>query len=183
MKRTFTTIVCALLLVAMLAGCGSTGGSNPFDAKAKTFSDDGMQITLTTAFSEESLEGYTVGYAADTAIVLALHETKAEFAEAGVEDVTFEQYVEFVRQANSDKAIVDGEPIDGNPTLLYDFLNEEQNVTYLLNEEQNVTYRYLTVLYESDDGFWMVQFASQKDNFDAYEPSFIEAAKSVSFSA
>lgn len=67
MKRTFTTIVCALLLVAMLAGCGSTG-SNPFDAKAKTFSDDGMQITLTTAFSEEDLEGYTVGYAADTAI-------------------------------------------------------------------------------------------------------------------
>lgn len=55
MKRTFTTIVCALLLVAMLAGCGSTG-SNPFDAKAKTFSDDGWQITLTTAFSEEDLE-------------------------------------------------------------------------------------------------------------------------------
>lgn len=173
MKRTFTTMLCALLLVAMLAGCGSTGGSNPFDAKAKTFSDDGMQITLTTAFSKEDLEGYTVGYAADTAIVLALHETKAEFAEAGAEDVTFEQYVEFVRQANSDKALVDGEPIDGNPTLLYDFLNEEQNVTY----------RYLTVLYEADDGFWMVQFASQKDNFDAYEPSFIEAAKSVSFSA
>ena len=125
MKRTFTTIVCALLLVAMLAGCGSTGSTNPFDAKAKTFSDDGMQITLTTAFSEEDLEGYTVGYAADTAIVLALHETKAEFAEAGAEDVTFEQYVEFVRQANSDKELVDGEPIDGNPTLLYDFLNEE----------------------------------------------------------
>ena len=173
MKRTFTTIVCALLLVAMLAGCGSTGSTNPFDAKAKTFSDDGMQITLTTAFSEEDLEGYTVGYAADTAIVLALHETKAEFADAGAEDVTFEQYVEFVKGANEDKAIVDGEPIDGNPTLLYDFLNEEQNVTY----------RYLTVLYESDDGFWMVQFASQKSNFDAYEPSFIEAAKSVSFSA
>ena len=167
MKRTFTTIVCALLLVAVLAGCGSTGSSNPFDAK------EGMQITLTTDFSEEDLEGYTVGYAANTAIVLALHETKAEFAEAGAEDVTFEQYVEFVRQANSDKELVDGEPIDGNPTLLYDFLNEEQNVTY----------RYLTVLYESDDGFWMVQFASQKGNFDAYEPSFIEAAKSVSFSA
>lgn len=173
MKRTFTTIVCALLLVAMLAGCGSTGSSNPFDAKAKTFDAEGMQITLTSDFSQESLEGYTVGYAADTAIVLALHETKAEFAEAGVEDVTFEQYVEFVRQANSDKALTDGEPIDGNPTLLYDFLNEEQNVTY----------RYLTVLYEADDGFWMVQFASQKSNFDAYEPSFIEAAKSVSFSA
>ena len=46
MKRTFTTIVCALLLVAMLAGCGSTGSTNPFDAKAKTFDAEGMQITL-----------------------------------------------------------------------------------------------------------------------------------------
>ena len=100
MKRTFTTIVCALLLVAMLAGCGSTGSTSPFDAKAKTFDAEGMQITLTSDFSQESLEGYTVGYAAKTAIVLALHETKAEFAEAGVEDVTFEQYVEFVKGAN-----------------------------------------------------------------------------------
>ena len=36
MKRTFTAIVCTLLLVAVLAGCGST---NPFDAAAKTYSD------------------------------------------------------------------------------------------------------------------------------------------------
>ena len=49
MKRTFTTIVCALLLVAVLAGCGSTGSTNPFDAKAKLFDAEGMQITLTTS--------------------------------------------------------------------------------------------------------------------------------------
>ena len=42
MKRTFTAIICTLLLVAVLAGCGST---NPFDAAAKTFSDEGMTIT------------------------------------------------------------------------------------------------------------------------------------------
>ena len=44
MKRTFTAIVCTLLLVAVLAGCGST---NPFDAAAKTFSND--RITFTEA--------------------------------------------------------------------------------------------------------------------------------------
>ena len=47
MKRTFTAIVCTLLLVAVLAGCGST---NPFDAAAKTFSDEGMTITLGNEF-------------------------------------------------------------------------------------------------------------------------------------
>ena len=39
------------------------------------------------------------------------------------------------------------------------------------------------MLYQADDGFWMVQFASEKDDFDTYEPSFVEAAKSVSFGA
>lgn len=32
MKRTFTAIICTLLLVAVLAGCGST---NPFDARPR----------------------------------------------------------------------------------------------------------------------------------------------------
>lgn len=104
------------------ASCGHarrlrrTGSTNPFDAKAKTFSDDGMQITLTTAFSEEDLEGYTVGYAADTAIVLALHETKAEFADAraGRRDIRAVCRVLSGRRT-SDKELVDGEPIDGNP--------------------------------------------------------------------
>lgn len=49
MKRAFTAIVCTLLLVVVLAGCGS---SNPFDASAKTFSDEGLQITLTSDFSK-----------------------------------------------------------------------------------------------------------------------------------
>ena len=52
MKRTFTAIVCTLLLVAVLAGCGST---NPFDAAAKTFSNEGMTITLTSDFSKQSM--------------------------------------------------------------------------------------------------------------------------------
>ena len=84
MKRTFTAIVCTLLLVAMLAGCGST---NPFDAAAKTFSDEGMTITLTSDFSKQSMDGYTVCYAAKTAAVFALHETNDQFAAAGLNDV------------------------------------------------------------------------------------------------
>ena len=97
---------------------------------------------------------------------------KDQFA-AGVEDITLEQYAELVMQANSDKDPVAGDDIDGNPTLLYNYYNEDRDPEY----------RYLTVLYQADDGFWMVQFASVKDDFDTYEPSFVEAAKSVSFGA
>lgn len=145
MKRTFTAIVCTLLLVAVLAGCGST---NPFDAAAKTFSDEGMTITLTNDFSKQSMDGYTVCYAAKTAAAL-------------------------VMQNNSSRNPVAGDDINGCPTILYDFYNEDKDVEY----------RYLAVMYQADDGFWLVQFASAKDDFDTYEPGFVEAAKSVSFGA
>lgn len=170
MKRTFTAIVCTLLLVAVLAGCGST---NPFDAAAKTFSNDGMTITLTSDFSKQSMDGYTVCYAAKTAAVFALHETNDQFAAAGLNDVTLEQYAALVMQNNSSRNPVAGDDINGCPTILYDFYNEDKDVEY----------RYLAVMYQADDGFWLVQFASAKDDFDTYEPSFVEAAKSVSFGA
>ncbi|MBS6834576.1 MAG: hypothetical protein KH270_04215 [Firmicutes bacterium] len=154
MKRTFTAIICTLLLVAVLAGCGST---NPFDAAAKTFSNEGMTITLTSDFSKQSMDGYTVCYAAKTAAVFALHETNDQFAAAGLNDVTLEQYAALVMQNNSSRNPVAGDDINGCPTILYDFYNE--------------------------DSFWLVQFASAKDDFDTYEPGFVEAAKSVSFGA
>ncbi len=100
MKRTFTAIICTLLLVAVLAGCGST---NPFDAAAKTFSNEGMTITLTSDFSKQSMDGYTVCYAAKTAAVFALHETNDQFAAAGLSDVTLEQYAALVMQNNSSR--------------------------------------------------------------------------------
>lgn len=170
MKRALTTIVCTLLLVAVLAGCGST---NPFDAAEKTFSNEGMQITLTSDFQKQSVDGYTMCYAADTAIVLVLHETTEQLAAAGMEAMTLDDYAELVAQANSQHNPVAGENINGNPTLLYDFHNDDQDTDY----------RYLTVMYQADDGFWLVQFASVKDDFDTYEPSFVEAAKTVSFQA
>lgn len=170
MKRTFTAIICTLLLVAVLAGCGST---NPFDAAAKTFSNEGMTITLTSDFSKQSMDGYTVCYAAKTAAVFALHETNDQFAAAGLNDVTLEQYAALVMQNNSSRNPVAGDDINGCPTILYDFYNEDKDVEY----------RYLAVMYQADDGFWLVQFASAKDDFDTYEPSFVEAAKSVSFGA
>ena len=117
MKRTFTAIVCTLLLVAVLAGCGST---NPFDAAAKTFSDEGMTITLTSDFSKQSMDGYTVCYAAKTAAVFALHETNDQFAAAGLNDVTLEQYAALVMQNNSSRNPVAGDDINGCPTILYD---------------------------------------------------------------
>ena len=153
MKRTFTAIICTLLLVAVLAGCGST---NPFDAAAKTFSNEGMTITLTSDFSKQSMDGYTVCYAAN-----------------GLNDVTLEQYAALVMQNNSSRNPVAGDDINGCPTILYDFYNEDKDVEY----------RYLAVMYQADDGFWLVQFASAKDDFDTYEPGFVEAAKSVSFGA
>ena len=87
--------------------------------------------------------------------------------------MTLEQYAALVMQNNSSRNPVAGDDINGCPTILYDFYNEDKDVEY----------RYLAVMYQADDGFWLVQFASAKDDFDTYEPGFVEAAKSVSFGA
>ena len=81
--------------------------------------------------------------------------------------MTLEQYAALVMQNNSSRNPVAGDDINGCPTILYDFYNEDKDVEY----------RYLAVMYQADDGFWLVQFASAKDDFDTYEPSFVEAAK------
>ena len=88
-----------------------------------------------------------------------------------MEDITLEQYAELVMQANSDKDPVAGDDIDGNPTLLYNYYNEDRDLEY----------RYLTVLYQADDGFWMVQFAVSDENAEQCRAQISEWAKSVKF--
>ena len=62
-----------------------------------------MTITLTSDFSKQSMDGYTVCYASKTAAVFALHETNDQFAAAGLSDVTLEQYAALVMQNNSSR--------------------------------------------------------------------------------
>lgn len=169
MKRIAITVLCLLLTAALLAGC--VFSAEPFAAEKQEFSSNGMSITLTKGFKETSQQGYTVCFDSSRAAVFALKE---EFTLAeGLGDLTLKEYCDLVFQSNADKSPEHGDDINGNPTMIYQFYNEDTKVEY----------HYLAVMYKASDAFWLVQFACDVEHAEEYEPYFIEAAKTVTFAA
>ena len=161
MKRILLVLTALVLLVSLVA-CG--------EAQPKTFTAEGMSVTLTDAFVKRSVDGYTVCYDSKDVAVFALKESFADFQ--GIE-LTLEEYADLVRQSNASRnptAVIEK---DGILTMEYSFLNEEENQTY----------KYLCAMYEGEDAFWVVQFACMADSYDSLSETLMTYAKSVSFGA
>ncbi len=138
-------------------------------AKIKTFSSDGMTITLTDEFKETHSEGYTVVYDSKKVAVFALREnfTLAE----GFENISLKKYADSVIQANNYSS-AKVKTVDGLTYFEHDFISPETNDTY----------NFFTYVYKTDDAFWVVQFATLSKNSEAYASKITEWAKSVKFS-
>ena len=135
----------------------------------KTFSSDGMTITLTDEFRETNIENYTVAYDSKNVAVFALKEafTLAD----NFENCTLEQYADLVLQSNN-LSSVEIKTADGLTGFEYDFTNPKTNDTY----------RYFSYVYKTNDAFWVVQFATLSKNVDIYASEITEWAQSVKFS-
>lgn len=154
------------LIVGCLIGFGSVLGQKP---EAKTFSSDGMTITLTNEFYETDIEGYTVTYDSKNVGVFVLKE---EFTLAeGFENYSLEEYADLVIENNNleSSEIKTGE---GLTYFEYEFVNSETNDTY----------RFFSYVYKTDDAFWLVQFALLNKNVDSFSQQITEWAKSIVFS-
>ncbi len=153
------SILTVLLLLFSLAACSST-------PKEKVFSKSGFEITLTSAFQEKSVSGYTACYASSKAAVLILKEDFSLFEGAG--DLTLAEYAELVREANSAKFPSETKSQDGLTYFEFSFYNSDEQVTY----------EYFVAMYKGGGAFWTVQFASPDTMYDEQRPTFITWAKS-----
>ncbi len=165
-----------LLILIVAAVIGAAAGyliaSGLFSNKTpdvKTFSSNGMVITLTDEFRKTDIENYTVAYASKNVAVFALKEgfTLAE----GFEDYTLEQYADFVIQANN-LSSAEIKTADGLTSFEYDFTNLETNDSY----------KYFSYVYKTNDAFWLIQFATLNETVDEYAQQITDWAKSVEFS-
>ena len=137
--------------------------------EVKTFSSNGMTITLTDEFRETNLENYTVTYESDDVAVFALQE--AFTLVDGFEDYTLEEYADLVFVVNSlDSAEL--KTAEGLNYFEYDFTDSQTNDVY----------QYFSYVYKTDDSFWMVQFATLEENAVKYSQQITEWAKSIEFS-
>ncbi len=161
MKKVLTVLLVLTLLLVSLSSC--------MKATPKEFASNGMTITLTNAFREKSVEGYTVCYDSAKVAVLALKESFSLLQ--GFENFTLDQYAHMVREANAAKAPGEIFEVEGLVAMEYTFFNE--------SEKQD--FKYFCTMFKGTDAFWLVQFACKTQDYDNYKNSFVEWAKTISF--
>lgn len=162
-----------VLIIALIFGmvCGFALTSGLFSlgvVKDKTFTSEGMAVTLTTEFQKTKMQNYTVAYKTRDVMVVALKEN-FELVD-GFENYTLDQYLDAVLQANklNDSAAVKA---DGLVGFVY-------NATDPATKQE---YRYYNYVYKADDAFWLVQFVVLSQNAEQYEKDIVKWAKSVDF--
>ena len=167
-KKGFWVLCLAIIVGAII---GFTVTSNLFfgsKVEPKTFSDNGMSITLTNEFKQVQMENYTNCYDSSNVAVFVLKE---DFTLAdGFDKYTREQYVDLVLQ-NASISSSELKSADGLVWFEYEFTNPDTNDTY----------KYFSYVYKSNDAFWLVQFATFTENIDEYNSKITEWAKTVSF--
>ena len=168
-KRTGLIVLIIAAIVGFGIGFLSTSGIlSAGNDKAKSFCASGMEITLTKSFRETEVPGFTVAYDSKDVAVLALKESFASLEGLNVD--TLSQYAQVVLQNNGK-----------NPSSLKND-GDRMYFAYDANSAENgKTYHYVTYLYEADDAYWIIQFATLKENADKYAEDITGWARSVTF--
>ena len=157
-------ILSLLLALTMLFALTSCMQANP-----KDFTCEGMTITLTDRFKEANYEGYTVCYESSDMMVIVLKESFS--LQAGLSDMTLDEYANLVRQANASKS----------PSELTKHENYQSMEYSYLNEQENQTYTYFSTMFKGTDAFWLIQFASREEDYASCKETFMNFANSVKF--
>lgn len=165
-------------LVILIASClvglvvGVVAGLLPFLMQTpKTFTADEMQITLHDGFTEVELENVHACYATKEVVVFAIKEAVADAPM--LEGLTLEEYGELVLDGNLVDESIQLQKVDGLTCFEYLATNPDNGVDYI----------YFSVVYQSADAYWLVQFATPEEKIQDYSRSFVEWAKSVAFTA
>ena len=169
MKRTLFSVMLAAML--LLCGC-STAEEEPVAPAAVDFGRAGMTVTLTDEFFEKEHMGYTVCYSSADLAVFVLKEEYTLFENTDFSSATsLEEYAGLVWSANQ---------FAGNVPLVSDGDLKYFEYDYAANGN-NYTYR--TYVFKDAEGFWLVQFASLTDRYEALKDTMHGYAATVTFEA
>lgn len=168
---------CGALALAAVLSCGAfaackkqpnaeqNGQTDTADLHQKEFTDAGVTVTLSDSFKKSTVTGYTIAYEATDSLLLGLKEN-----DSSLNGKTLDQYANLV--------------ISNNASLQGISVKHDDGLTYFEFEStvDDVTYRYFAAVYQNGDDYWLMQFASQKKDYNAKRADFVKYAKSVRFS-
>lgn len=136
----------------------------------KEFSEQGMHVTLTKAFSQKKVEPYTVSYASRDTVI---HTMREDFSLApGFGDLSLSEYAALVQEGNPQIGQADG-PFTWNGFLYYEYSFEDPTSKTKL--------RYFVPMFRAPDAFWVFNFVAEEERFDELRPQILEWAESVRF--
>lgn len=161
-KRLFIAVLSIVTAIACLfgiAGCAS----------AKTFEKAGMQITLTSKFTEKEYISMTAYYESADAIVTVVKESFTDVASAGLEINTLDEYTDVV--------------LSNNGLNSSKLTRENQEYIYFTYEKSvsGKDFYYLATTHKSSDAYWLIQFACVKDKKEQFTETFLGYADSITF--
>ena len=157
------------ILASLMAGffIGVIATSTP--VKDQIFTAEEMQITLTTEFHKEEIDGFVASY---STVDVAVFISKAGFdQEPELANYTLAQYAQKVYELNGHD-VPKGVQTKDNLTF-YEYQHK--------NTDDGITYCYFTYVYKTSGGFWMVQFATPEMEVENYRADITAWAKSVEF--
>ncbi len=163
-RRKSYILMAIIMPIALIIGfCLGYFGVGSGEASPETFSREGMSITLTSDFMYVPQEGYTACYGNAQYSVLAIKEEFSLFPEK----ITLDEYADLVLAESPDIEVLEYEGL--------------KCFEYAAEGGGGVEYCYFATVFETDDAFWLIQFATETEKYEEALPSFIEWAKTVTF--
>ncbi len=135
--------------------------------KEKSFTSNGLSITLTEDFVKSSQPGYTVCYDSESVAVIALKESFS--LQAGIKDWTLEHYADLVKSSNAAHSPSTPKKVGDRMVMEYTFYNSETKITY----------HYYTCMYKGSDAFWTIQFVCNVNEIAQHKADMVKWADSV----
>lgn len=152
------TLILMMVLLLNLTSCSLLG------MISKDFTVSDMTITLTNGFVEKDVVNFTTTYQSTNVVVFVLEEYKTQLG--GVSDL--DEYIELILEAN----------------MFYDidYKKEDSYVYYEYEKEvSGKDYYYYARAYETEDSFWLVQFACFANKKDKLFDDITKYADSIVF--
>jgi len=161
MKR-IITLVCMLCLLC----CGCSGPNA--DTLQSYTAQTGITLQMQAGMRLSAEDSVSCLYSGQSCMMSALREEFADYAQMGHDPqaMTVEDYAHLVQQAN-----------DLQQTFLPDE-NGNLHVTYT-NTSGNTEYFYYATVRKGSDAFWVVNFACNSRQKDAYLPLFIRWSDTI----
>lgn len=156
--KAFSLIFICILLI----GCKSD------ENKEKTYTSNGLSITMKEGLLEKTNENFEVYFEASDMIFMGNKETFEELAIVNLgANSTVEEYLDVIISVNGESS---GKLKDGN--LNYFTYEREVNGNKFF---------YVGSVYKANDAFWLCNFACLYEDKAVYEDLFIKWAKTVNF--